>query len=107
MKKEQLDELLESVQQGGAILRGEATPSRVFELPTPAERQAPSRQFAICVETDDPALIVPRKIYQVTRLDDRVRVVDEAGETAVYPVEYFILIDLPQEIERALLNVSQ
>lgn len=33
MDDERFDELLESVRQGGAILRGEAAPSRVFEFP--------------------------------------------------------------------------
>lgn len=32
MKHELFDELLESVRQGGAILRGEAEPSRSFEM---------------------------------------------------------------------------
>ena len=32
MKDEMFDQLVESVRQGGAILRGEAKPSRVFEV---------------------------------------------------------------------------
>ncbi len=32
MKDELFDQLIESVRQGGAILRGEAKPSRVFEI---------------------------------------------------------------------------
>jgi hypothetical protein len=32
MKKDMFDELMESVRQGGKILRGEATPSRTFEV---------------------------------------------------------------------------
>src|SRR6266850_992430 len=38
MKKELFEELLESVQQGGAILRGERKPSRVFEFSEPDVR---------------------------------------------------------------------
>ncbi|HSU15041.1 MAG TPA: helix-turn-helix domain-containing protein [Longimicrobium sp.] len=33
MKEEMFDELLDSVRQGGAILRGDAQPSRAFEFP--------------------------------------------------------------------------
>ncbi len=33
MKKELFEELLESVKQGGAIIRGKMKPSRVFEFP--------------------------------------------------------------------------
>jgi putative transcriptional regulator len=35
MKKELFDELLESVRQGGEILRGERKPSRVFQFEEP------------------------------------------------------------------------
>lgn len=35
MKKELFDELLKSVRQGGAILRGRRRPSRVFEFAEP------------------------------------------------------------------------
>ncbi|MEW5818166.1 MAG: helix-turn-helix domain-containing protein [Spirochaetota bacterium] len=33
MKKELFEELLESVKQGGAIMKGTMKPSRIFELP--------------------------------------------------------------------------
>jgi putative transcriptional regulator len=35
MKDELFNQLVESVRQGGAILRGEARPSRVFEITAP------------------------------------------------------------------------
>jgi len=38
MKKELFEELLESVRQGGTILRGERKPSRVFEFSEPDVR---------------------------------------------------------------------
>ena len=38
MKKELFEELLESVRHGGAILRGERKPSRVFEFSEPDVR---------------------------------------------------------------------
>ncbi len=38
MKKELFDELLESVRQGGSILKGEARPSRKTEIATPDVR---------------------------------------------------------------------
>ncbi|HWN11438.1 MAG TPA: hypothetical protein VNO50_19575 [Pyrinomonadaceae bacterium] len=33
---------------------------------------------------------------------NHVRVVDNEGEDYLYPAEYFMFLDLPQEIERAL-----
>lgn len=44
MKDERFQELLESVRQGGAILRGEAAPGRVFEFP---EKDGAPDVFAI------------------------------------------------------------
>jgi hypothetical protein len=107
MKKELFDELLESVKEGGAILRGERAPSRVFHHPPQDSQAELQRAFAVCVETDDPELLIPRKIYEVTLLpSSRVHVIDEAGEAAIYPAENFILIDLPREVEEALSRVA-
>jgi putative transcriptional regulator len=39
MHKELFEELLESIKQGGAILRGEMKPSRVFEFDRPNVRK--------------------------------------------------------------------
>jgi putative transcriptional regulator len=39
MKDELFAELLESVREGGAILKGEAAPSRAFEVEVPAVRE--------------------------------------------------------------------
>jgi hypothetical protein len=35
-----------------------------------------------------------------------VRVVDNEGEDYLYPVKYFMFLDLPDEIERALLRAA-
>ena len=39
MKKELFEELLKSVRQGGAVLRGERKPSRSFQFPEPNVRK--------------------------------------------------------------------
>ncbi len=39
MKQELFSELVESVREGGAILKGKAKPSRVFEVKTPEVRE--------------------------------------------------------------------
>lgn len=63
--------------------------------------------FAVCLNTDDPELLIPRKIYEVTPLQSgRVAVVDEAGETAIYPADQFVLLELPREVEEALSRVA-
>jgi hypothetical protein len=107
MSEKVLRELAESVREGGQILRGERAPSRAFERPALPVREKPAPRFAVCVATDDPALLIPRKIYEVTPLaTGRVSVVDEGGETAIYPAENFITVELPREVEEALSGVA-
>ena len=108
MKKELFDELVKSVREGGAILRGEIKPSRVFHHPTPPADYAPEQRFAVCIQTHNPELLEPRKLYQVTMLgDDAVKVTDEAGEAAIYPTDFFVLIDLTPEAEQAILRSAE
>jgi hypothetical protein len=66
-------------------------------------------RFAICVDTDDPDLLTPRMVYQVLPDEiavksDYLRVIDNEGEDYLYPAKYFVLIDLPQQVEQALLS---
>jgi hypothetical protein len=76
-----------------------------------AKRKKTTPQFAICINTDDPDLLTPRKIYQVlpdesAARSNYIRVIDNEGEDYLYPAEYFILVDFPPAVERALLQVS-
>ncbi len=108
MRKELFDELVESVREGGAILRGEAKPSRVFRYPSAGAPRRARKRFAICIKTDDPELLELRKIYQVMLLgNDCLKIIDEAGEAAVYPADHFVLIDLPRAAERALFQAHR
>jgi hypothetical protein len=68
-------------------------------------------RFAICIQTDDDALLTPRMIYQVLpdKSADRsnyVRVIDNEGEDYLYPADYFIFFDFPPAVARALRRVS-
>lgn len=38
------------------------------------------------------------------KLDGDLRVVDESGEYYLYPTDYFVLLNLPQEVEKSLLQ---
>ncbi len=69
------------------------------------------RQFAICIRTDDPDVLTPRRIYEV--LPDQsaaksqyVRVIDNEGEDYLYPAVYFVFVDFPPAVEEALLRAS-
>ena len=67
--------------------------------------------FAICVKTDDADLLTPQRIYQVLPDESAarshyVRVIDNEGEDYLYPADYFIFMQFPQEVEQALLQAS-
>jgi hypothetical protein len=64
-------------------------------------------QYAVCINSHDPDLLTPRMVYQIlpdesAARSNYVRVIDNEGEDYLYPADYFILIDLPREVEVAL-----
>ncbi|HLA05754.1 MAG TPA: hypothetical protein VJZ16_07235 [Syntrophales bacterium] len=65
-------------------------------------------RFAICVDNSEyPASLELHKIYRVlpdkdAQADGDMRIIDESGEDYLFPADYFIPIDLPQAIIRAL-----
>ena len=65
-------------------------------------------RFVICVDnTDYPASLELHKIYRVipdkgAQADGDLRVIDESGEDYLFPADYFLPIQLPQTIVRAL-----
>jgi hypothetical protein len=65
-------------------------------------------RFAVCITDSEPDL-ERRKVYRVlpdesAARDDYVRVIDESGEDYLYPASYFVLLDVPEAAERALLS---
>ena len=75
-------------------------------------RGKPKRQFAICIQTDDPDLLTPRRIYEVlpdesAAKSQYIRVIDNEGEDYLYPASYFVFVDFPPAVEQALLQASQ
>lgn len=70
-----------------------------------------STRFAVCVNTDDPDLLTPRMVYQVLPDDnaaksDYLRVIDNEGESYLYPATYFVLVDFPQPIQKVILQTN-
>ena len=70
------------------------------------------KQFVICVDNQDyPASLERRKVYEVLS-DEKaanhqlVRVVDESGEDYLYPKNYFVATELPEDVETALQLLS-
>ncbi len=72
------------------------------------KQNQPQPQFAVCVKNENCDDLDLRKIYQV--LPDasaaekgHIRVIDDSGEDYLYPADYFIQIELPQDVEQILL----
>ncbi len=71
-----------------------------------SETQRP--EFVVCIRNDPyPASLERHKIYRRVPDDEAeqygdVRVIDESGEDYLYPADWFVPIDLPQDVERSL-----
>lgn len=67
-------------------------------------------QFAICVESSEyPASLELHKLYRIlpdedAALDGNIRVIDESGEDYLYPAEYFVVIEMPSQTARAIIE---
>ncbi len=67
------------------------------------------KHFAICVDNSDyEASLIRRKIYEVIpdelgAEDDLLRIIDESGEDYLYHKSHFLILELPLEVEQALL----
>ncbi|MBC7259011.1 MAG: hypothetical protein H5T65_07160 [Chloroflexi bacterium] len=64
-------------------------------------------QFALCIRNEGAEDLELRKVYQLLEdesaaKDGYVRVIDESGEDYLYPVDYFVRLELPQEAVAAL-----
>ena len=66
------------------------------------------KQFVVCIKNEGYAASLElRKIYEVLQDDSAavhkmIRVIDESGEDYLFPVDFFISIDLPKPVEQAL-----
>ena len=69
-------------------------------------------RFAVCVGNSGyPASLELHKIYRVlpdedAEQDGDLRVIDESGEDYLYPADYFMMLELPRELQRVLLRAS-
>jgi hypothetical protein len=68
------------------------------------------KKYALCINNKDyEASLIPRKIYEVipderAKKDDFVRVIDESGEDYLYHNSHFVFLELPVEVEQALVS---
>jgi hypothetical protein len=74
-------------------------------------REKPKRQFAICIRSEDPDWLMPRRIYEIlpdesAAKSQYLRVIDDEGEDYLYPASYVVVVDFPPAVEQALLQAS-
>ena len=68
------------------------------------------RQYVVCTNNKGyEASLIPRKIYEIipderAEKDDFVRIIDESGEDYLYHISHFVFIQLPSEVEQALVT---
>jgi hypothetical protein len=80
-----------------------ARETKVKRHDNPAENQ---EIFALCLKTDDAKLLIPFKVYRVKLRGEYVCVIDELGESAVYPNNFFVTLQLPPEAITALSTAN-
>jgi len=78
---------------------------------TMPNRPKQKRQFAICIRSDDPDMLTPRRVYEVLPDESAarskyIRVIDNEGEDYLYPAAYFMFVDFPPAVQQALLQAS-
>ena len=72
------------------------------------EEKVSNIRFAVCVDNDGYlASLELHKIYRVlpdVKADGDLRIVDESGADYLYAAERFVLLELPQAVEKSLLQ---
>ena len=75
-------------------------------------KNSKEKKFVICVYNQGyEASLELRKVYQIlpdasSEKHRLVRVIDESGEDYLYPEGFFMPIELPRPVEKALLAAS-
>jgi hypothetical protein len=71
-----------------------------------------NQRFVICIRNDDYEVSLElRKVYQVipdaeAANNRMLRVTDESGEDYLYPAEFFMSIELPEAVRKALVHAA-
>ena len=108
MNEKDFESLLKSVNEAGQILRGELKPTRAIQIKVSKLPSAKREGFALCLKSDEPDLLVPMKVYRVKfSSNGYIGVIDEEGEAAFYPPEFFIKLDFSSEVENVLENLQK
>ena len=84
-------------------MKNDLKPVRETKLKIPKKSLADSQEvFAVCLETDDRELLIPFKVYRIKLRGEYICVIDEKGESVVYPKSFFLPLQLPPETVNVL-----
>ena len=106
MNSERFEQLKASIIEAGLIMRGKQRPSREFSFEISEKPQTPQEIWAVCIESDDPSLLVPRKLYLVKFGDNGVWVRDENGEMVVCDKEDFLPLSFAPDVQELLAEAA-
>ncbi len=99
---------MKSVEEAGQILHGELKPIREFQVEVTKLPTHKKDGFALCIKTDEPELLIPSKIYRAKFSSNMyIGVMDESGESAIYPADFFLKLDFPSEVENVLETLQK
>ncbi|MBK1725230.1 hypothetical protein [Thiocystis violacea] len=64
-------------------------------------------EFALCIDPSGSEDLEKGKVYQILQdseaeAENMLRVIDESAEDYLYPADFFVILDLPQEAREAL-----
>jgi hypothetical protein len=68
-----------------------------------------AKTLVVCVKNDGYDVSLERRKLYVSIADpvaerhNQIRVIDESGEDYLYPRDYFVTVELPQAVRRAVL----
>lgn len=74
---------------------------------------AEPKRFAVCIRNEgNEASLELRKIYEVLEdpaaaSHEMIRVIDEENEDYLYPTTWFVPIELPTNVEQAILQLVE
>lgn len=71
------------------------------------KRKKSQPEFVLCIGNDACDDLEVRKVYQVlpdpaAAREGYLRVIDESGEDYLYPVDYFVTVELPLSVAETL-----
>jgi hypothetical protein len=106
MNAERFEQLRSSVIEAGLIKTGRQKPLREITFSAVERPESMEEVWAICLESDDVHLLVPRKLYLVKFGENGVWVRDEENEMTVCDKEDFLPLAFAPEVEELLAEVA-